>query len=38
MDSTTSDTPGMSSKIVDSGVGGLESGEESWVSDNENKV
>ena len=33
-----SDTAGTLNKIADSGVGGLGSGEESWVSDNEAEV
>lgn len=34
-DSMGSDQDGVPSKVSDSGVGGLESGEESWISDTE---
>ena len=35
VDSMGSDPDGVPSKVSDSGVGGLESGEDSWVSDTE---
>ena len=35
VDSMGSDQDGVPSKVSDSGVGGLESGEDSWISDTE---
>ena len=35
VDSVGSDQDGVPSKVSDSGVGGLESGEDSWISDTE---
>ena len=35
VDSMGSDQDGVPSKVSDSGVGGLESGEDSWISDAE---
>lgn len=35
IDSMGSDQDGVPSKVSDSGVGGLESGEDSWISDTE---
>ena len=35
IDSIGSDQDGVPSKVSDSGVGGLESGEDSWISDTE---
>ena len=35
IDSIASDQDGVPSKVSDSGVGGLESGEDSWISDTE---
>lgn len=35
VDSAASDQDGAPSKVSDSGVGGLESGEDSWISDTE---
>lgn len=35
VDSMASDQDGVPSKVSDSGVGGLESGEDSWISDTE---
>ncbi len=35
MESVTSETAGTASKVVDSGVGGQETNEENWVSDND---
>lgn len=38
VDSVGSDQDGVPSKVSDSGVGGLESGEDSWISDTEEDV
>lgn len=38
VDSMASDQDGVPSKVSDSGVGGLESGEDSWISDTEEDI